>query len=126
MIRIRQATDGDTRVFAPELPSWIIEWTGWVGVSERDGSVVALGIVGWDQWGRVWGFYDSRGCVSPFTMHRMARKIMGHLREVGVKELHAYCSDVVPNAEKWLRRLGFHPSLVLPPVPQAVWTCSLN
>lgn len=124
MISIRPATDDDARVFAPELPVWVIEWAGWV--AERNGEVVALGIVGWDQWGRVWGFYDSRERLSAFTMHRMARKIMGHVREIGIHELHAYCSDVVPNAEKWLRRLGFRPSIVLPPVPQAVWTCSLK
>ena len=122
---VRLATVADFRAYAGrDLPEWCAEWVGWAG--EQDGAVVALGIVSWDKWGRVWAWYDSRAAVSRFLMHRLARRTISHLRNIGVPHLHAYCSERVPDADKWLRRLGFRPALVLPPDPREVWVCDLT
>ena len=52
-------------------------------------------------------YFDNKEGVSPFLMHRLAKRTIAHLRSVGVEHLYAECSDSILGAEKWLRRLGF-------------------
>lgn len=121
---VRLATSEDLRSFAGrDPPEWCIEWVSYV--LERDGDLLALGSVVWDCWGRTWGNFDCRVPISRFLMHRMAVKVIGDLRAIGVKSLHAYADENTEGAEKWLRRLGFKPGLVLPPDPRRVWVCAL-
>ena len=125
MISVRLATPDDLSAFARrEPPDWCIEWLGYV--AERDGRLLALGSVFWDKWGRVWGAFDKKERVSPFLMHRLARVTITRLREIGIKQLYAECDLRVPNAAKWLRRLGFRPAPIVPPDPRQVWICTLS
>jgi hypothetical protein len=47
--------------------------------------------------------------LSAFTVHRAAYRIIAALREVGEEALYVQCDGSVPDAEKWLHRLGFAP-----------------
>lgn len=122
---VRLATADDLRRYAGRNPpEWCVEWCGYV--AERDGEIVALGMVFWDKWGRTWGLYDFRERQSPFLMHRLARETIAHLRRIGVTTLHAFCDDRVPKADLWLKRLGFRLAPELPPDPTPVWICTLS
>lgn len=123
-VAVRPASPADIRAYGGrDLPPECVETVAYL--AERGGVVVALGGISWDKWGRVWGWYDSRERVSAFTMHRLARRMIGHLRGIGVGTLHAYCDDGVPSADRWLRRLGFRPAPIVPGAAEPVWTCSL-
>jgi hypothetical protein len=105
-VQVRLATPGDISAFAgQEPPEWCVEWVAYV--AEHEGKPIALGTIFWDKWGRVWGAFDNKEGVSPFLMHRLAKRTITHLRSVGVEHLYAECSDSILGAEKWLRRLGF-------------------
>ncbi len=123
MISVRLATPEDLRDFARcDLPEWCVEWVAYV--AEKDGCLIGLGTIIWDKWGRTWAAFDRRGAISPFLMHRLAKRTIAHLREVGIKSLYAECGDV-PGAVKWLRRLGFRPAPVVPGASGKVWACDL-
>ena len=83
-------------------------------------------MVFWDKWGRVWGSFDRKERISPFLMHRLARGMLAHLREIGIERLYAECDGRVPDAAKWLRRLGFRPAPVVPFAADEVWLCDLK
>lgn len=124
MIFVRLATPDDLRNFAGCIvPEWCVEWVAYVAV--RDSRPVALGTVFWDKWGRVWAAFDKKERVSPFLMHRLARRTIARLREIGIERLHAECDGRVPEAAKWLRRLGFRPGPIVPPDLREVWTLLL-
>ena len=82
----------------------------WIGLCEKVGSrVTAFGIVVWNDHGAACGFVDRRQPVSAFTIHRAAYRILAALREVGEEALYVQCDGSIPDAEKWLRHLGFAP-----------------
>lgn len=118
-VKVRLATAADIRAFAKrDVPEWCVEWVAYV--AERDGAPIALGSVYWDKWGQVWGAFDCRERISAFTMHRLARRTIEHLREMGVGTLHAFCDEQVLRSDVWLKRLGFRRSF------DSVWTCTLK
>lgn len=122
---LRLATADDFALYAGRpIPDWCLEWVGYA--AERDGDVIALGIVCWDKFGRVWCWFNRRRKLSPFLMHRLARRTIGHLQEMGVERLHAFCDERIENSDKWLRRLGFRPGPVVPPERRPVWICDLS
>lgn len=122
---VRLAVADDLHRYARrDLPEWCIEWAGYV--AEQNDEIVAIGLLCWDKWGRVWAWYDCRVRLPAFTMHRLAKRTIGHLREIGVPALHAYRDEAVPNSELWLRRLGFRLAPPLPFSPLPVWVCRLN
>lgn len=124
-IRLRLATDDDIRRFArQDRPEWVVEWVAYA--AEQDGEVVALGMILWDSHGLTWVMYNSRIKLSPFLMHRLAKKTLGHLREIGVTDLYTFCDDAIPGADKWLARLGFRPSFEFPSDAPPVLTCKLT
>lgn len=75
--------------------------------AERDGKVVAVGTITWDNRGVAWAWFNGRGAVPAITIHRKALAVLDMLREVGEPVLYTICDISVPCAEKWLRRLGF-------------------
>lgn len=75
--------------------------------AERDGAVVAIGVVTWDTEGRAWGWFNTRERLPAVVMHRRARAMLALLREAGEPALYAICNGAIPGAETWLRRLGF-------------------
>lgn len=82
----------------------------WIGLCVKRGRrVVAFGLVVWNDHGAACGFFDRRLPVSPFVVHRAAYRILAALREVGEEALYVQCDGSVPDAEKWLCRLGFEP-----------------
>jgi len=111
---LRLATAADFRGYAgrdPD-PDWCAQWYGFV--AERGGAAVGLGVISRDGQGRVWVWCDVREPLAAPFLHRAA----------GVTVLHAYCSDAIPSARRWLTRLGFRPDPTMPPLAgRAVWTC---
>lgn len=69
---------------------------------------IAVGGVRWDAWGRGWGFFDAKEPVSRFAMHKAARRGLAILGSIGT-EVGTACDDTIPNAQRWLRGLGFKP-----------------
>lgn len=103
----RLATPDDfARFYGKQPPD---EWYGVLG--ERDGVVLGMGNVTWDQWGRPWLFFNRAvPDVPAIAMHRLARWVMNDLRTAfGETTVHAFCDTNIAGAEKWLRRLGFEP-----------------
>jgi hypothetical protein len=82
----------------------------WIGICvKRSRRIIAFGLVVWNEHGAACGFVDRRQPVSAFTVHRAAYRILAALREVGEESLYVQCDGSIPDAEKWLRRLGFAP-----------------
>lgn len=118
MTRLKIATDADFwRFYGQEPPS---RWLGVVG--ERRGALIGFGAVLWDDQGRAWGFFERRARVSAVTMHRAAVRTLAALRESGEAAVHTLCDRAVPDAEKWLARLGFKPDADLSNEKREVWT----
>jgi hypothetical protein len=119
---IRPATPSDAHMLQAILPE-AYDLGGHLSYAgERDGRVVALGTVTVDKWGRYWGWFNKIEPVSPFTMHRLAKKTIQQLREVEEElrqereaegksytksSLYAIARLAEPGSEKWLQRLGF-------------------
>lgn len=100
---VRLATAEDFQRFygfgAPEL---------WLGVvAEKAGRAVAMGSVVWSEHGQALVFFDRKGEASAFTLHRAARLVFDTLRSVGEPALFATCDASIPNAGRWMEKLGF-------------------
>jgi hypothetical protein len=123
---IRPVTRADIREYAgQDIPEWCVAFGGYA--AEQAGAVVALGLVILDSHGRIWGGFESKVPLSPVRMHRSARKVLARLRDAGESVMHAHCSQSIPGAEKWLRRLGFVPAPEMTIDPNhPVWTCTLS
>ena len=122
--RPRVATAADFRAFLGREPPPI--WTGLVAEDEA-GEIVAAGAVIWDEYGRAWGSYSTRQPLLAVTMHRAARRMLAALKAVEEPALYTFCSQSIPGAEKWLRRLGFEPAPKLTTDPEhPVWVCDLS
>jgi hypothetical protein len=106
---IRSATAADFRRFSGfDVPAeYCIDGKAIGYAAERDGIIVALGLVTWDNFGRAWGWFNKTECLPAVTMHRRALAMLAILREVGEPAIHAFCSASIPGAETWLDRLGF-------------------
>jgi hypothetical protein len=80
----------------------------WFGLAyEEHGEIVGMGIVHHDTLGRAWGSLDAKNPLPALLMHRTAKRALAALREAGEPILYVGCNRKLPNAEKWLRRLGF-------------------
>lgn len=128
-ITVRLARPADAEAYAgAALPAEWFFGGHLVGlVAERDGEMVAIGFITWDGLGRAWGWFSRRGSVSPFLMHREARRMLVGLREAEIAVLHAFCSQSIPGSANWLARLGFvaAPELTTDP-DHPVWRCDLS
>lgn len=124
-LHIRLATAEDIRSYAGrELPADYCICSALGYAAERDGRVVAISLVTWDSYARAWVWFDTTEPLSPIVMHRRALKTIKVLREVGEPLLLAFCSRRIADAEKWLKRLGFHPAPELTTDPNhPVWRC---
>lgn len=123
-MNLRLATLDDFRAYTGREPGppWCEQWFGFIG--EEDGRMIGLGIISRDEHGRIWGWVENREPVSPFMLHRAVKSVIGGLQRSGVTSLHAYCSQSIGGAEKWLRRLGFRPEPDLTTDPNhPVWVC---
>lgn len=118
----RLATADDFRAFFGREPPNI-----WFGLTaERDGELIGMGVVRWDEWGRAWASFDAGEAVPPILMHRAARSAIDTLREVGEPAIYTFCDAAIPRAAAWLTRLGFAPDLTLSTPEAAVWSRRLN
>ncbi len=86
------------------------EWCGFT--AERDGVLLGMGSIYWDQWGRAWLFFNRANIHVPaITMHRLAKRAIRDLATTFHEEVvHAFCDTEIANADKWLERLGFKPA----------------
>lgn len=123
MISVRPATLDDVLAYAGGgPPDWCIEWVA--DVAERDGRSVALGTVYRDKWGRCWVAFDKKEPVPRFLMHRMAKRTIARLREIGIDCLFAECDERIAGAAMWLERLGFKPG-ERTDSGRLIWRCDL-
>lgn len=114
----RLATPDDFRRFFGRDPPAV-----WFGlVAEKDGEILGVGIVQWDEWGRAWGSVDAAAKVSPIVLHRAARSAIDTLTKVGEPVIYAFCNTAVPHAAAWLARLGFAPDAALSTGEPQVWS----
>lgn len=113
---LRPATDDDFLAFYGKEPPEI-----WLGiVHEEYGRVIGFGRVVWNDWGKAMGFVDRKAPLSPFTMHRAAKRMFKALKEVGEPAIYVACDERFPRAAHWLNRLGFKPMSDNPEVWEAV------
>ena len=127
MMTIRRATPEDVHVMAggDMRPEWCIGAP--VGfAADRDGELAALGTVTWDRYGRAWGWFNRRGAVSAFVMHRTAIEMLRLLREVEEPALYAICNPAIAGSDKWLRRLGFALDATLQHELGPIYRCDLS
>lgn len=106
MITVRKATDEDFRAVYGREPPAI--WTGLV--VERGGAIIASGEVLWNEWGKAEGYIHKLADVPPVTVQRATLRVLQALRAVGEPDIHVGCDMGVPNAARWLERLGFAPT----------------
>src|SRR3954471_12983248 len=109
----RWATADDfVRYFGREPPP---VWSGLV--AEAGGQLVAFATIAhypcFDENGkplpwRCWLSLDTRSRLSPFMMHRVAIRALARLAEVGEPIVYALSDPRMPQADVWLRRLGFN------------------
>lgn len=95
-------------------------------IARRNGRVVGIAGVMWDDHGRAWGFMDHRlkpdEPLPAFAMHRQARRFLEVMREVGEPAIYTGAdTSRSPRAEAWLRRLGFEITDEFGTVEQAIW-----
>ncbi len=115
------------RYFGVEpAPAWCIEGKIIGHVAERGGELVAVGLVSWDQYGRAWGWYSVRERVPEIIIFRQARAMLALLRSVKEPALYVFSDPRVPQAEKWLRRLGFRPAPGIVEPKVEAWKCDLT
>lgn len=125
--RLRRATAADFRAWATRDPDpeWTEEWFGYV--VERDGAVIAIGVVSLDRYGRFWAWTDMREPVAAVTAHRGARMVLRALRQAGAGTIHCFRDGRLPTSERWLLRLGFRPAPEIEtPRDKPVWICDLT
>jgi hypothetical protein len=126
-VSLRAATPDDLRSYigSDPHPAWSVESFGIL--AERDGAIIALGIVTWDRYGRAWGWFSRREAVSAIAVHRLIIEAFGHLRKLGEPALYVLCDTSIPTAERWLRLLGFRriPELIVDG-EHPVWVCDLT
>ena len=80
-----------------------------------DGALQAIGGVRWlaeheKKWGpdvHLLGWFEGRG--RSIWVHRMAIYVLSALAAAGERVVWAIPDPTIPNAEEWLRRLGFTP-----------------
>lgn len=123
----RIATADDFLRYAGRMPpaEWCIaESVGYA--AERNGELVALGIVTWDHFGRAWGWFDTREALPALMLHRKAKAMLAVLRAVGEPVIYAGCDYTIAGAEKWLRRLGFIHDPEMSSEERSVWRCNLS
>lgn len=99
------ATDADFLAFygepAPET---------WLGVCAKEGErIVGFGVIIWADNGYALGFVDRKGPISPFMLHREAKRVLRVLKQVGEPHVTVRCDGDLPRAAYWLKRLGFAP-----------------
>lgn len=123
---VRRVTLDDMRAMDAVLPpEWRIgEPIGYA--AERDGELVAVGSVTWDQWGRAWGWFNRRGHVPAITMQRCALATLKLLRDVGEPRIYTICNAAIPGSDTWLRRLGFAVDPTLQHNLGIIWRCDLS
>jgi hypothetical protein len=125
---LRPANPDDFRAYSGRDPDprWCVDW--WGEVVEQDGQLIGIGIISRDEYGRLWAWVDTRGPISAFLIHRAVSGWIAGLKTHGALAVHAYCSDRIAGAERWLRRLGFAPDLSLPPADDGrpVWKCDFS
>jgi hypothetical protein len=126
MLRVRDLREADTEVLDACLPpEWcVVDPVGCA--AERDGSVIAIGAVTWDKWGRCWAWYNSREQLPAVTMHRLAKAALNYLRKEGEPTVYAIANANVPGAARWLERLGFVRDETLAHELGPVYRCPLN
>lgn len=92
-------------------PAFVNEGVFFGAVAEEAGEPVALGVVAWNAYGQAEGYFNRKGDVSPFVMHRTALRVIKVAFAVGVPAIYSGCDYRVPGARKWLERLGFRPEI---------------
>lgn len=102
---VRRSTGDDFERFygRPAPPFWMGKTV------ERNGRVVGIGAIIWDDEGRALGAFDQTEPLSKYLMHRTLLGMIRILREVGEPVLYVARDDSIPGSERWLRRAGFEP-----------------
>jgi hypothetical protein len=124
--RLLRASDNDYRAFYGREPP-----EGWAGFcAERDGpegraTIVAFGWVWIDQQARAWTGVDKVHEVPPLLLHHGIRDFFVALQQEGIPALYALCDERIPNATRWLTRLGFVIDATMPQVYMPVVDKSL-
>lgn len=115
---IRTSTAGDFEQFygRPAPPIWMGRTVA------RNGKVVGMGAIIWDEEGRALGAFDQTEPLSRFLIHRTLLEMIRILKEVGEPVLYVARDDSIPGSERWLKRAGFSP---VPDHPQA-WHIKLG
>lgn len=117
MISISVATPYDYKSYFGIDPPEV--WTALVARQGR--TIVGLGGVIYDEWGRAFGFLDSNIKV-PLCVHRHALRFMKAMRETGEPVVYTFCDrSVSDRAQAWLERLGFRPDEHMTVTGQDVW-----
>jgi hypothetical protein len=104
----------------------------WCGHAiEIDGQLVGMGLVAW-QWGpasygdsalRAWVSLNLARRVSPYVLHRGARRLLAALDAAGEEIVYSFSDPRRPDMDRWLRRLGFEIDLeVAIPGNAPVWS----
>jgi len=130
--RGRWATaDDHRRYFGREPPQM---WNG--VVAELNGGIVGFGTICWhpafDIDGkplpyRCWVAGDTRKHLSPFMVHRVAIRALARLAALGEPIVYEFSDPRMPQADRWLRRLGFEIELnVASPAGWPVWSKKLS
>lgn len=100
---VRPATDADFQAFVGRKPPEI-----WLGMmAEREGRIVAMGVIAWNEDGKASGYFDAKERVSPLTIHKTALRMLAALKEAGEPVVFAGCDDMKVGARRWLKMLGF-------------------
>ncbi len=88
----------------------------------RNGKVVGVGSITWDEEGRALGAFDHTEPLSRYTMHRTLMGMIRILKTVGEPVLYVARDESIPGSGRWLTRAGFSP---MPDYPQA-WQIKLG
>lgn len=131
MLTIRPVAVGDYEAYVGKpLPYHWCDGTLRGFVADRDGDVVALGILTRSRTGIVWAWYNAKEQLSAVALHRRARRTLNVARdELRAEAVWAFPDRALITAEKWLTRLGFKPCDGLACHPsgeyRTVWKCAL-
>lgn len=104
MIEIALATADDY----PEPPAYRAR----AYVVKKDGEVIGIGGLGFPVGLPVfmWSTITDELRALPITLHKVGKRVVADAQAMGVKTMYATTDEGFAAAERWIGRLGFHPT----------------